>query len=120
MRPDDMTRRGSMEQILFRRGADRAIEKGDLDPAAAQLVHEQNLVRVVPGHAVRGVDVQAVDRPGRRLVVQPVQGRAQERAAAVPIVEEAELVIQAEPVHLDAGDEGFDLTGDGAGLGLLL
>jgi hypothetical protein len=64
------------------------VEEDDLDPAAVQLVDQEDLVGVAAGEAVGGEDVEPVQGAGGRLVSQPLQRRADEGAAAVALIDQ--------------------------------
>jgi hypothetical protein len=53
------------QQIVFRRGADRAVEEDHLDPGPPELVDQQHLVGIVAGQAVGAMDIKTVERSRR-------------------------------------------------------
>src|SRR6516162_5396234 len=108
------------EQLLLGGAARRMVEEDDLDPAAVQLVDQEDLVGVPPGEAVGGEDVEPVQGAGGRLVPRPLQRWSDERAATVALVDEGHLRVQVQAVAADAVPQGVDLAGDGVVLGLVL
>src|SRR5262249_8416354 len=54
------------------------------------------------------------DGAGRGLVPQPLQSGPQQGAAAVAVVQKAQLVVEAEAIRGGPAAEGIDLAGDGA------
>src|SRR4051794_2652645 len=64
------------------------------------------------------MDVEPVEAPGRRLVAEPLQGGADQRGAAVAVVDEAEFGLEFEAVVLDPLSEGLELAGDRVALDL--
>src|SRR5262249_52812695 len=68
----------------------------------------------------RCLDVQPLEAAGPGDVAQPLQGRAHQRAAAVAVVKEAQLVVQRQAVGGHALPQRGHLAGDGVPLGLLL
>ena len=79
------------QQVVLRREADRPVEEDDLDPGAAELVDQQHLVGVAARQPVGRVDVDAIERARGDRVAQPLEGRADQRGAAVALVDEAVL-----------------------------
>ncbi|HEX2479178.1 MAG TPA: hypothetical protein VHK45_07840 [Geminicoccaceae bacterium] len=61
------------QQVVFRAGADRAVEEGNLDAGTPKLLHQEGLVRVAPGEPVRCEQVDAIDLAGGNHVAQPLQ-----------------------------------------------
>jgi hypothetical protein len=110
-----------LEQKFLLGGADwLVVEEDDLDSAAVKLVDQEDLIGVPPGKSVGGEDVEPVQGAGGRLVAQPLQRRADERAATVALVDEGRLGVRAQAVPRDAVSQGGDLAGDRVILGLLL
>jgi hypothetical protein len=108
------------QQILLGRPADVVVEEDNLDAVPLKLLDKEHLVRVVAGESIGRVNIQPVEGAGRSLVAEPLQGRAEERAAAVAFVDEAQFGFQPQAVGLDARLEGLDLAGDRIGFGMLL
>jgi hypothetical protein len=100
------------QQIVLRPLAQRAVQEHQLDAAMLQLVHEQRLVGIAPRQAVGRMHVQAIDGPRRGLVAQPLQGGAHQGAAAVALVEEAQFLVQRQPLLSHAPAQGLHLTVD--------
>jgi hypothetical protein len=82
------------QQVVLGRAPQRAVEEDQLDAAPPQLVDEENLIGVAARQAVGGVDVEPIDCPLDGRIAQPLQRRADEGAAAAPLVEEAQFVLQ--------------------------
>src|SRR4051794_28718812 len=101
------------QQVVLRREADRPVEEDDLDPGAAQLVHQEDLVGVAARQPVGRVDVDAIERAGGGRVAQALEGRADERGPAVALVDEAMLGRDAQPLPRQARLEGGELARDG-------
>jgi hypothetical protein len=108
------------EQVVLRRHPDRAVEEHDLGAAAAELVEQQHLVGVAAGQAIGRVDVYPVDGAGGDEVAQPLEPRADERGAAVALVDEAAGGLEAGAVLRQARLQGRELARDGAALHLLV
>jgi hypothetical protein len=108
------------EQVVLRRHPDRAVEEHDLGAAAAELVEQQHLVRVAARQAIGRVDVHPVDGAGGDEVAQPLEPRAEERGAAVALVDEAAGGLEAGAVLRQARLQGRELARDGAALHLLV
>ena len=64
------------------------------------------------------MDIKPVDGTGRHLVSQPIQGGAIQRATTVAIVDEAKVLVEVKLVLAHPLSQVFNLTIDGAGLGL--
>src|SRR5690242_3081484 len=91
----------NLQQQVFLGGVpDVAIEEDDLDTTTLQLVEQQDLVGVFACQAIRGVDVEAVDGSGSRLITQAFQRRAEQRAAAAAFIEEAKFFWERQAVLL--------------------
>jgi hypothetical protein len=108
------------EQVVLGPSAERTIQKHQLDPAVLQLVHEQRLVSVAPGQAIRRVDVEPLDGAGGRLVAQALKSRAHQGAATVAVVEEAQLLVQRQPLFRHPRSQRLHLASDGVLLSLPL
>jgi hypothetical protein len=50
------------QQAVLGRGPDRAIEEDDLGAGLGELLDQQNLMRVAAGEAIRGMDVDEINR----------------------------------------------------------
>src|SRR4051812_20667991 len=101
------------QQVVLRREADRPVEEDDLDPGAAELVDQEDLVGVAARQPVGRVDVDAIERARGGRVAQALEGRADERGPAVALVEEAMLGRDAQPLLREARLQGGELAGDG-------
>src|SRR3954452_16760881 len=101
------------QQVVLRREADRPVEEDDLDPGAAQLVDQEDLVGVAARQPVGRVDVDTIERAGGGRVAQALEGRADERGPAVALVDEAVLGRDAQPIPRQARVEGGELARDG-------
>src|SRR5690349_1115012 len=101
------------QQVVLRREADRTVEEDDLDPGAAELVDQEDLVGVAARQPVGRVDVDTIERSGGGRVAQPFEGRADERGPAEALVEEAMLGRDAQPLLREARLQGGELAGDG-------
>jgi hypothetical protein len=101
------------EQVVFCRRADRPVEEDDLGPGPPELFHEDDLVGIAPGQAVRRMDVEAVHQAGGDRVAQALQRGAQQGIAAVAVIDEAMLRQGADAVLDKAGIEGGELACDG-------
>src|SRR4051794_791287 len=101
------------QQVVLRREADRPVEEDDLDPGAAQLVDQQDLVGVAARQPVGRVDVDTIERARGGRVAQALEGRADERGPAVALVDEAVLGRDAQPIPRQARVEGGELARDG-------
>ena len=75
---------------------------------------EYGLVGKIPGQAIRRVDIEAIEVAGGRQVTQPLQGRPQQRGAAVAVVQETPLRRHRAAVGLGPLYEGGHLAGDAA------
>src|SRR3954452_6193361 len=58
------------QQAVLRRVSDRAIEEDDLRTGAGELLQQQHLMRVAAGEAIRGVDVDDINRRQGHEVTQ--------------------------------------------------
>src|SRR3954447_15961642 len=58
------------QEVVLRAGADGAVEEGDLNASAPELLHQQGLVRMTPSEPVGCEDVDAVDVPGGHCIAQ--------------------------------------------------
>jgi len=108
------------EQIVFGTFAERPVQEHQLDAAVLQLIHEQRLIGITSRQAIRRMDIEPIDGAGGGLVAQALQRRANQRAAAVAIVDEAQLFVQRQPFFAHARTQRLDLAGDGVLLSLFL
>lgn len=106
------------QQMVFGGLADLVIEEGQFHTAPPQLVHQEHLVNIRARHAIGRVDIESVESSGRRLVAEPLQRGADQRGAAVTIVDEAKFGIEFQAVVLDPLGEGLKLAGDRVALDL--
>ena len=90
------------QQILLGRPADVMIEEDDLHTLPLKFLHQEHLIRIIPGKAIRRVDVDSIEATGRRLVAQSFQSRTKKRAAAVALINEAQFGLQPKPIGLNA------------------
>jgi hypothetical protein len=100
------------QQIVFRRGADRAVEEDHLDPGPPELVDQQHLVGVVAGQAVGAMDIKTVERSRRDRIAQALQRGSDQGSARISVIDEATLRFQADTILGEAGFQGRDLAGD--------
>jgi hypothetical protein len=106
------------QQVILGTAAQFAVEENYLHAATLQLIHQQELICVLPREPVRRMYVESIDGPIGYLVAQSFQGRSDQTGAAVTIVDKAQLRIQDMAVRFNALPQGGQLTGDGSGLGL--
>jgi hypothetical protein len=81
-------------QVLFGSSADIVVEENDLDALPLKLLDQEHLVWIVAGETIRRVNIQAVKATSSGLVPKAFQGRTEQRAAAVALVDEAQLGVQ--------------------------
>jgi hypothetical protein len=106
------------QQVVLRRLSDLVVEEDDLDVAPPEFIDEEHLVHIGPGQTVGRMHVEPVEDSGRRLIAQPLQGRADQRRAAVAVVDETEFLFQFQAVALNPLGEHLKLTGDRVSLDL--
>src|SRR5215207_11497605 len=70
------------QQAVLRGVLDRTIEKDHLRSGAGELLQQQHLMRVAAGEAIRGVDVDDIDRRQGHEVTQALQGRSDQTGTA--------------------------------------
>jgi hypothetical protein len=51
------------QEIIFRRAANRMVQKNDLRARPLKLLDKKDLMRIAPGKPVRGVDIDSRDDP---------------------------------------------------------
>src|SRR5215210_3257069 len=100
------------QQVVLRASADRAVEEGDLNAGAPELLHQQSLVRMTPGEPVWSEQVDAVDVPGGHCVAQPLQGWPHQGGSAVPRVDIGVVRSACGPIGHDPLAQGGDLAGN--------
>jgi hypothetical protein len=98
------------QQIVFRRGADRAVEEDHLDPGPPELVDQQHLVGIVAGQAVGAMDIKTVEHC--RRIAQALQRGSDQGSARISVIDEATLRFQADTILDQASFQGRDLAGD--------
>src|SRR5262245_24430432 len=109
------------EQVgLRRRLRPRRVEEHDLDVTPVELFQQDRLMRELARQAVGRVHVKPLDAAGVDEVAQPLQGRAPQRAAAVAVVQEAQLRVDATAVGAETAFQGRHLALDGRLVGLAL
>ena len=79
------------EQVVLRRRADRPVEEDDLGAGALELFHQDDLIGIASGQAVRGMDIEAIHLAGSNRIAQALQRGAQQGIAAVAVIDEAML-----------------------------
>lgn len=79
------------QQIFFGAVADGSIQEDQVDTAPPQLLDKQNLVGVLPGQAIGGMHVQAIEGARVRRVAQSLQRGTRQRCPAVALVDESEF-----------------------------
>ena len=89
------------QEVVFRAGANRAVEEGDLEASAPELLHQQGLVRMTPGEAVWCEHVDAVDLASGRCIAQPLQGRPHQGGPTVPLVDVGSVWAHCGPIGRD-------------------
>src|SRR5215208_8086831 len=80
------------QQAILRGVSDRAIEEDHLRAGAGELLQQQHLMRVAAGEAIRGMDVDDIDRRQGHEVTQALQGRSDQTGTAVAVVDEQHVL----------------------------
>src|SRR5215210_1310676 len=101
------------QQAVLRGVSDRAIEEDRLRAGAGKLLEQQHLMRIAAGEAIRGVDVDDIDRRQGHEVTQTLQGRSDQTGAAVPVVDEQHVLADLIAVLHRAGFQLGELAVDG-------
>jgi len=86
------------QKMVLGRLAQVMVDKGKFHPAPLQLIHQQHLICVAAGQAVGAQHVQAVDPTGRGQIAQSLQGRTNQRCAAVAFVDEPQLRLDRQTI----------------------
>ena len=100
------------QEIIFRRAADRTVQKNDLRPRPVKLLDEKDLMRIAPGEPVRGVDINSRDDPTGHRIPQPFQRRTKQNRSAITFIHIGVVRHEEEAVGRDALPERRDLTGN--------
>jgi hypothetical protein len=100
------------QQIVFRRGADRAVEEHHFDPDPPELFDQQHLVSIVAGQAVGAMDIKTVEHGRCGRIAQALQRGSDQGSAGIPVVNEATLRFQANTILGEASFQGRDLAGN--------
>ena len=80
------------QQLIFGRGARRAVVEAGLDPVTSELFDQQDLVGVLPAQPIRTVHEHHLDVTGGRQVPHPFQSRPFQRRPAIAVVFEDPLL----------------------------
>src|SRR5262249_26091707 len=107
------------QQVFLRGTADGVVEEDNFYPPALKLIDQEYLIGIFPGQAIGRVDIESINGPGGHLVPQALQGRTDQGAPTVALIDETQLGFEAEPVAFDPLFQGRELAGDGVVLGLL-
>src|SRR5829696_1815428 len=108
------------QQAVLRRVSDRAIEEDHLRAGAGELLQQQHLMRVAAGEAIRGMDVDDIDRRQGHEVTQALQGRSDQTGAAVAVVDEQHVIAELIAVLYHSRFQLGELAVDGVALSLLV
>ena len=108
------------QQAVLRSVSDRAIEEDHPRASTGKLLHQQHLMRIATGEAIRGVDVDDIHRRQGHKVTQPLQGRSDQTGAAVAVVDEQPVVGDEVTVPGGACRQLTQLAVDGVPLSLLV
>jgi hypothetical protein len=100
------------QEIIFRRAANRMVQKNDLRARPLKLLDKKDLMRIAPGKPVRGVDIDSRDDPSGHRVPQPFKRRTKQNRSAVPFIHKGVVWHEAETIGCDALPERRDLTGN--------
>jgi hypothetical protein len=100
------------QEIIFRRAANRMVQKNDLRARPLKLLDKKDLMRIAPGKPVRGVDIDSRDDPSGHRVPQPFKRRTKQNRSAVPFIHKGVVWHEAEVIGCDALPERRDLTGN--------
>jgi len=96
------------------------VQEDHLNAGLLELLHQEELIRVVTGQPIGTMHIDPIDPPGGRHVPQAFQGRTDQRRPGVSVVQEVELRVQMEAVGSQTLLQGLYLAGDGAGFGLVV
>src|SRR3954452_2471621 len=108
------------QQAVLRSVSDRAIEEDHPRASTGKLLHQQHLMRIATGEAIRGVDVDDIKRRQSHEVTQSLQGRSDQTGAAVAVVDEQHVVADLIAILPHSGFEPGELAVDGVALSLLI
>jgi hypothetical protein len=100
------------QKIIFRRAANRMVQKNDIRARPVKLLDEKHLMCIAPGEPVRGVDIDSRDDPSGHSIPQPFQRRTKQNRSAVTFIHIGVVRHEAETVGRDAFPERRDLTGN--------
>ena len=108
------------QQVFLRARPNHAIQEYQFHPAALEFLHQQHLPGVFAGQTIRRVNVQPLEPACPGGVAQPLQRRANQRAAGVAVVNEAEFLIDRQAIGPHTLPQVGNLTVDRPLLGLLV
>ena len=64
------------QKIIFRRAANRMVQKNDIRARPVKLLDEKHLMCIAPGEPVRGVDIDSRDDPSGHSITQLISREA--------------------------------------------
>src|SRR5690349_5786337 len=96
------------------------IEEDHLRAGVGEFFEQQNLMRVAAGEAIRGMDVDEINRRQRHEIAQPLQGWADQAGTAVAVVDEPQIIPDTMTLLLRTCDQLRQLAVDGVMLSLLV
>jgi hypothetical protein len=100
------------QEIIFRRAADRMVQKNNLRAHPVKLLDQKDLMRITPDEPVGGVDINSRDDPRGHGIPQLFQSRTKKNRSAVSLVHIGVVRQDAEAVGRNALLERRDLTSD--------
>jgi hypothetical protein len=106
--------------MVLRAIPDRPVEEDHLGAGARELLDQQDLVRIAAGQAIRGLDVDDVDRRESDEIAQTLQGRADQAGAAVAVVNEQQSIRDTVAIPRGPRLQLAELAVDGVPLSLLV
>ena len=98
------------QEIIFRRAADRMVQKNNLRAHPVKLLDQKDLMRITPDEPVGGVDINSRDDPGGHGIPQLFQSRTKQNRSAVSLIHIGVVRQDAEAVGRNALLERRDLT----------
>jgi hypothetical protein len=76
------------QQVILGRYPDWAVEEDDLHPGAVQFIHQQDLIGIATGQAIRRVHINPIEAARRSQITQSLQGWTHQCRAAVAVIDE--------------------------------